>query len=95
VFVNEVGDAPHDNAIDGLLAEILDGDDVDADLAPRILRETGGNPFLVVAVADAIRAGEDMEVTTPPPIGAPPHRSPPGASSSGGTPARQGWIGAW
>src|SRR6185295_687661 len=28
-------------------------------------RETGGNPFLVVAVAHAIHDGEDTEVTTP------------------------------
>jgi DNA-binding CsgD family transcriptional regulator len=49
----------------GLLAETLDGLDVDADLATRVFRETGGNPFLVVAVADAIRAGEDTQVTTP------------------------------
>jgi DNA-binding CsgD family transcriptional regulator len=53
------------DAVEALLAETLQGHDVDADLAPRVFRETGGNPFLVVAVADAIRAGEDTEVTTP------------------------------
>ena len=53
------------DAVEGLLAETLQCHDVEASLAPRVLRETGGNPFLVVAVADAIRAGEDMDVTTP------------------------------
>ena len=54
-----------EEAIHALLADALPGHDVDAGLARTVLRETGGNPFLVVAVADAIRAGEDAKVTTP------------------------------
>ncbi|HEV7607670.1 MAG TPA: AAA family ATPase, partial [Steroidobacteraceae bacterium] len=53
-----------EEAVEELLAE-LNEHDVDADLTPKVFRETGGNPFLVVAVADALRAGEDTEVTTP------------------------------
>jgi DNA-binding CsgD family transcriptional regulator len=54
-----------EEAVEALLAKTLHGHDVDTDLAPKVFRETGGNPFLVVAVADAIRRGEDTDVTTP------------------------------
>ena len=54
-----------ENAVGALLADALPNREVTADLTRKVVRETGGNPFLVVAVADAIRAGEDAEVTTP------------------------------
>jgi DNA-binding CsgD family transcriptional regulator len=54
-----------DGAVHALLADVLKDHAVDAGLARTVLRETGGNPFLVVAVADAIGAGEDAEVSTP------------------------------
>jgi DNA-binding CsgD family transcriptional regulator len=52
-------------AVEAVLAEALPSHDVDAELARSVLRETGGNPFLVVAVARAMRAGEDTQVTSP------------------------------
>jgi DNA-binding CsgD family transcriptional regulator len=52
-------------AVGALLADALPNREVTADLTHKVVRETGGNPFLVLAVADAIRAGEDAEVTTP------------------------------
>ena len=53
------------NAVEALLTDLLPEHDVDADLAGAVVHQTGGNPFLVVAVADAIRAGEDPGLTTP------------------------------
>jgi DNA-binding CsgD family transcriptional regulator len=52
-------------AVYALLADALPDRDVDANLTQTVLAETGGNPYLVVAVADAIRAGEVAGVTTP------------------------------
>ncbi len=52
-------------AVEALLAHALPGRDVDGRLARAVMRDTGGNPFLVVAVADAIGAGEDTELTSP------------------------------
>jgi DNA-binding CsgD family transcriptional regulator len=52
-------------AVEAVLAEALPGHEVDAELARSVVRDTGGNPFLVVAVARAMRAGEDTQVTTP------------------------------
>ncbi len=43
----------------------LPAHDVDASLTGNVVRETGGNPFLVVAVADSIRAGESLGSATP------------------------------
>jgi hypothetical protein len=54
-----------EDAVQTLLAYALPAHDVNASLAGDVVRETGGNPFLVVAVADAIRAGEDPGLTTP------------------------------
>ena len=53
------------HAVEALLTDLLPGHGVDASLAGAVVRQTGGNPFLVVAVADAIRAGEDPGLTTP------------------------------
>jgi DNA-binding CsgD family transcriptional regulator/tetratricopeptide (TPR) repeat protein len=52
-------------AVRALLTAELPERDVDADLTETVLAETGGNPYLVVAVADAIRAGEVVGATTP------------------------------
>ena len=52
-------------AVRALLTDALPDRDVDADLTETVLAETGGNPYLVVAVADAIRAGEVAGATTP------------------------------
>jgi DNA-binding CsgD family transcriptional regulator len=54
-----------ETAVHALLADALPDREVDADLTQSVLAETGGNPYLVVAVADAIRAGEVAGVTTP------------------------------
>jgi DNA-binding CsgD family transcriptional regulator len=54
-----------EHAVETLLAATLPGRDVDARLTREVVRQTGGNPFLVVAVADAIRAGDDPDVNTP------------------------------
>jgi predicted ATPase len=51
--------------VHALLTDALPDRDVDADLTQTVLEETGGNPYLVVAVADAIRAGEVAGATTP------------------------------
>ena len=47
-----------ESAVHALLAYALPDRDVDADLTKTVLAETGGNPYLVVAVAHALRAGE-------------------------------------
>src|SRR6476620_8556485 len=47
------------------LTDALPDREVDADLTQTVLAETGGNPYLVVAVADAIRAGDTPGVTAP------------------------------
>ena len=52
-------------AVRALLTDALPDRDVEADLTQTVLVETGGNPYLVVAVADAIRAGEVAGATTP------------------------------
>jgi DNA-binding CsgD family transcriptional regulator len=54
-----------ETAVRELLADALPGRDVDAGMATTVVGETGGNPYLVVAVADAIRAGEDAKLITP------------------------------
>lgn len=54
-----------EDGVEALLRDNLPGRDVSASLAHNVLGQTGGNPFLVVAVTDAIRAGEDPELTTP------------------------------
>ena len=38
---------------------------IDPELVHTVSRQTGGNPLFVVAVADAIGAGEDVGITTP------------------------------
>jgi DNA-binding CsgD family transcriptional regulator len=52
-------------AVKMLLADALPGRAVDDELAQRVFAQTGGNPFFVVAVADALRAGEDPGLATP------------------------------
>ena len=52
-----------ETAVHALLTDALPDREVDADLTQTVLAETGGNPYLVVAVADAIRAGEVPGVT--------------------------------
>ncbi len=54
-----------ENGVEALLRDALPGHSVSPSLAQTVLGKTGGNPFLVVAVANAIRAGEDPCVTTP------------------------------
>ena len=53
------------DGVEALLRVALPGHDVSASLALTVLGQTGGNPFFVVAVANAIRAGEDPCLTTP------------------------------
>src|SRR5262249_51806965 len=50
-------------AVHALLAYALPDRAVDADLTETVFAETGGNPYLVVAVAHALRAGEPLGVT--------------------------------
>jgi DNA-binding CsgD family transcriptional regulator len=52
-------------AVHALLSDALPDRDVDADMTRTVLAQTDGNPYLVVAVADAIRAGETPGATTP------------------------------
>ena len=47
------------DGVEALLRDSLPGHAVSASLAQTVLDQTGGNPFFVVAVANAIRAGED------------------------------------
>ena len=54
-----------ESAVAELLAAELPDHTIDPELAQTVSRETGGNPLFVVAVADAIRAGEDVAITTP------------------------------
>ena len=54
-----------ETAVHALLTDALPDREVDADLTETVLAETGGNPYFVVAVADAIRAGDTPGVTTP------------------------------
>lgn len=52
-------------AVAELLREGLPDHEVDDGLVRSVSRETGGNPFLVNAVATAIRTGQDTSVGTP------------------------------
>ena len=54
-----------EDGVEALLRDGLPGHAVSASLAQTVLGQTGGNPFFVVAVANAIRAGEDPCLTTP------------------------------
>ena len=54
-----------ESAVAELLGATLPDHTIDPELAQTVSRETGGNPLFVVAVADAIRAGEDVAITTP------------------------------
>jgi DNA-binding CsgD family transcriptional regulator len=54
-----------EDGVEALLRDALPGHAVSASLAQTVLGQTGGNPFLVTAVADAIRAGDDPGLTTP------------------------------
>jgi DNA-binding CsgD family transcriptional regulator/tetratricopeptide (TPR) repeat protein len=54
-----------EHGVEMLLTDVLPGHDVDVSLANAVVRQTGGNPFLVLAVADGIRDGENLELTTP------------------------------
>ena len=53
------------DGVEALLRDSLPGHAVSASLVQTVLDQTGGNPFLVVAVADAIRAGDDPGLMTP------------------------------
>lgn len=57
-----------EKAVEILLDDTLDGHCPDGDLARRVYSRTAGNPFLTVAVANAIRAGDDPDVTVPGPV---------------------------
>src|SRR5262245_4930514 len=50
-------------AVYALLSYSLPDREVDADLTQTVFEETGGNPYLVVAVAHALRAGDAPGVT--------------------------------
>jgi DNA-binding CsgD family transcriptional regulator/tetratricopeptide (TPR) repeat protein len=52
-------------AIEALLSAALPDRDVHCDVIPSVMQLTGGNPFFVVAVANAMRSGEDVGSTTP------------------------------
>ena len=54
-----------ESAVEELLVDELPNHHIDAELVQTVLRDTGGNPLFVVAVADAIRAGEDTAIATP------------------------------
>jgi DNA-binding CsgD family transcriptional regulator len=54
-----------DEAVETLLAFTLDHRIVDAALVQQVTAQTGGNPFLVLAVAEAMRVGDDPDLTTP------------------------------
>jgi DNA-binding CsgD family transcriptional regulator len=57
-----------ENAVGTLLDDTLFDHCLDEDLARRVYSWTAGNPFLTVAVANAIRAGDDPDVTVPEPV---------------------------
>lgn len=52
-------------AVAALLADALPDREVDANLAQAVVRETGGNPLFVLAMADALSAGLDTRIATP------------------------------
>ena len=54
-----------ESAVAQLLADALPERHIDTELVQAVHRETGGNPLFVVAVADAIGAGDDVEIATP------------------------------
>lgn len=54
-----------DAAVATLLAVTLTDRIVDAALVREVTAQAGGNPFLVLAVADALRVGDEPDVTTP------------------------------
>lgn len=54
-----------EHAVSVLLAQSLPGVVVDADRLHQVVTLTGGNPFLVQAVAGAMRDGEDLDLVTP------------------------------
>jgi DNA-binding CsgD family transcriptional regulator/tetratricopeptide (TPR) repeat protein len=53
------------HATEVLLVSNLPAGTVDEQLVDGVMRHTGGNPFYVVAIADAMRAGESPTVSTP------------------------------
>lgn len=54
-----------EGAVAALLAEALPDRPVDANFARAVVRETGGNPLFVLAMADALSAGLDTRIATP------------------------------
>jgi predicted ATPase len=54
-----------ESAVAQLLADALPNRHIDTELVQAVHRETGGNPLFVVAVADAMGAGDDVEIATP------------------------------
>ena len=54
-----------ESAVAELLFDALPDRQLEPTLVKTVSRETGGNPLYVVCVAEAIRAGEDVEIATP------------------------------
>ena len=54
-----------ESAVGELLVDLLPEHHIDTELVHTVFVDTGGNPLFVSAVADAMRAGEDVEITTP------------------------------
>jgi DNA-binding CsgD family transcriptional regulator len=54
-----------EKAVEALLEGVLSGHRHDEDVVRKVYSWTAGNPFLTVAVADAIRAGDDPDVMVP------------------------------
>ena len=53
------------SAVAELLVDAVPDRTIAPELVQAVSRQTGGNPLLVVAVAGALRAGEDVTITTP------------------------------
>ncbi len=84
-----------ESAIAELLAAALPERTIDQELVHTVSRETGGNPLFVVAVADAIGAGEDVcdrhtgiDAPTRHSTAGPPRPSRPCTLEGGGGPGR-------
>jgi DNA-binding CsgD family transcriptional regulator len=54
-----------EGAVQALLASTCPGIDVDASVTQAVMRETGGNPFLLMAVADEMRENRYSPLTVP------------------------------
>lgn len=54
-----------EDAVSALLAQTLPNLVIDTDRVRQVVALTGGNPFLVLAVAGALRGGDDLDLVTP------------------------------